>query len=77
MQWASHDAPQPGTRYLATYGDHAVVVAAGWETGPEEKKWLAGMQSAAFFVLGADDESEITVGRLKNQGLPLGPISCN
>ncbi len=76
MQWASKDAPIPGTRYLATYGEHAVVVSAGWETGPEETKWLAGMQPAAFFVLGADDKSQIRVGRLRDQSLPLGPIQC-
>lgn len=63
-------------KYLASYNGKNVVVLKKVETGPESPKWLGGMQAAAFYVLGADDESMIRLARLKSQDLPLGPIQC-
>ncbi len=73
MQWKK----APVAKYLVSYGGKHAAVMAKYETGPDDKKWLGGMQPAPFYALGADDESQIMIGKLKDQSTPLGPIVCN
>lgn len=77
MMWDKDSKPTPGTKFLVTFKDKAVVIAMGYETGPRDiKKWLGGLQGEVFYLLGATSNDQITIARLKDQSQKLGPISC-
>lgn len=66
----------PGDKWLVTYAGRSVVVLMKFETGPRDPAYLGGLQSEVFAELGASDTSKISIGRLKNQSLPLGKVEC-
>lgn len=75
MYWA--DAPDPGTRMILRGADgRAVVVAAGYETGPGDLSNIGGTTEEVHRYLGTVHESVLTLGFAVDQGLPLGPIAC-
>ncbi len=76
MMWASDKKPAPGTKFLASYNGKTVVFVMGYETGPSDSKWLGGLQGEVLYFLDANDESEITITKLKDQNLLPGPIVC-
>jgi hypothetical protein len=60
---------KPGT-------DLAVVVAAGYETGPGNLSNIAGTVEETHFFLKTGHKSTLTLGIAEDQGLPLGPRIC-
>lgn len=77
MMWAAGKKPAPGTRFLASFQGKSVVVIVGYETGPANASLLGGMQGEVLWYLGAKSEKDlITIGWLKDQSLPPGPITC-
>jgi hypothetical protein len=76
MMWRSGKKPSPGTRFLASHNGKNVVFVMGYECGPSQSKWLGGLQGEVFYLLGASDNSEITITKLKDQSLLPGPITC-
>lgn len=75
MMWTK--APKAGTKYLMKSGNKSVVVVMGYETGPGSKEWLGGCQGEVMWVLGATNNSQLTLlGELKDQSLSAGPINC-
>jgi len=73
MYWTSR--PYPGTKFLACT-NQCVVVAVGYETGPRSKKYLGGFQGEVHWFLGANSNSSVYWGRLKDQTINLGPVTC-
>jgi hypothetical protein len=76
MMWKSDGKPAPGTRFLASFNGKHVVIVLGYETGPNDPKWLGGFQGEVFHYLGADDSKKITIAKLKDQNLRPGPVQC-
>lgn len=77
MYWTSTTKPKPGTKFLArSPSGKRVVFVMGYETGPRDPKLLGGLQPEVHFLLGTDGSSQIEIGRLKDQSLPLGPVNC-
>ena len=75
MYWA--DRPERGTRMVLSSGDgRAVVVAAGYETGPGALTSIGGTTEEVHHYLGTGHLSELTLGFAVDQALPLGPIDC-
>ncbi len=75
MYWA--DRPEGGTRMILHGADgRAVVVAAGYETGPGNLDWVGGTTEEVHHYLGTGHGSELTLGFALDQSLPLGPIDC-
>jgi hypothetical protein len=54
----------------------AVVVAAGYETGPGDLDHVGGVTEEAHAYLGSSHSSTLTLGFAVDQSLPLGPIAC-
>jgi|GEM_PF-959788 len=76
MGWKARSKPAPGTRYLLTRGERAVVAIAGYEMGPNDVRLLGGVQAEVAYFLDADNESVLQVEYLVDQTLPPGPIRC-
>lgn len=76
MYWSSVNLPKYPTKYLiSTAAGKHVVVNMGYEQGPP-KQWVVGVQPEIRYFLGVQNEATVTVGRLKDQSLPYGPIDC-
>ncbi len=76
MYWTSAARPAKGTRMILrdpAGGSRAVVVAAGYETGPGDLAKIAGTTEEAHFYL---RERTLTLGIAEDQTLPLGPRVC-
>ncbi|MFO0550014.1 MAG: hypothetical protein U0271_16585 [Polyangiaceae bacterium] len=79
MYWTPEARPARGTRMIFRLPDdpsRAVVVAAGYETGPGDLSEIAGTPEETHFYLGTDHESVMTLGIATDQSLPLGPRRC-
>lgn len=77
LYFRAKDLPKHPTRYLVCSARKCVVVAFGHEIGPGSKKYIGGLTPEVFFSLEVDNESTLTLkGKLKDQTLPFGPISC-
>jgi hypothetical protein len=75
MYWS--DRPDAGTRMILQKSDGtAVVVAAGYETGPGDLDNVGGVGEEVHTYLGTGHESVLTLGFAVDQTLPLGPIAC-
>ena len=76
MYWRQR--PAGGTRMIASNPDNgrAVVVAAGWETGPGSNEAVAGVAEEVHDWLGTGHRSVLTLGFAEDPDLPLGPIDC-
>ncbi len=75
MYWS--DRPDEGTRMiLMNDSGRAVVVAAGYETGPGDLDSIGGVVEEAHAWLGSGHGSTLTLGFAVDQSLPLGPIEC-
>lgn len=74
MFWTAANKPKPGTRFLATRAGKAVVAVMGYETGPSDPSYIAGLQGEVISYLGGQDN--ITIGRSVDQSLVPGPVVC-
>jgi hypothetical protein len=57
-------------------GKRAVVVAAGYETGPGNLTNVGGTPEETHFYMGTTHQSTMTLGIATDQGLPFGPREC-
>ncbi len=76
MMWAKGTRPKKGTRFLLSANGRNVVVQAGFETGPASENFVGGVTREVHYWLGSSSKSDITIARLKNQTIPLGPVDC-
>jgi hypothetical protein len=78
MYWTKDARPDRGTRMVLRdpAGDRAVVVAAGYETGPGNLANIGGTTEETHFYLGTGHKSVLTLGLASDQDLPLGPRVC-
>jgi hypothetical protein len=75
MYWA--DRPGGGTRMiLQNDAGLAIVVAAGYETGPGNLDYIGGTVEEVHQYLGTGHGSPLTLGFAADETLPLGPIDC-
>ena len=78
MMWDKQSKPSAGTKFVAKFKGKAVVFVMGYETGPADlNKWLGGLQGEVFYYLNATAKDDIEIGRLKDQSLEVGPVSCD
>ena len=78
MYWTRSARPARGTRMLIRIPgtNRAVVVAAGYETGPGNLKHIGGTTEETHFYLGTKHLSTMTLGIAVDQTLPFGPRIC-
>jgi hypothetical protein len=79
MYWTAGSRPVRGTRMILRLpGDpsRAVVVAAGYETGPGDLAMIGGTTEETHFYLGTQHQDEMTLGLAADPTLPLGPRRC-
>jgi len=74
--WTSAARPPRGTRMVLRDGARAVVVAAGYETGPGDLSFIGSTAEEAHFYLGTTHGGVLTLGLAVDPGLPLGPRTC-
>lgn len=76
MYWTIDNMPPYPTKYLIKYKNAAVVVNMGYEQGPPKSAGIVGIQPEIAYFLGAPNQVTVTVGKLKDQSLPYGPVIC-
>ncbi len=78
MYWTSKSRPPKGTPMILRKPGTplAVVVAAGYETGPGNLANIAGTVEETHFFLGTGHQSTLTLGLASDTQLPLGPRIC-
>jgi hypothetical protein len=79
MYWTSQARPPRGTRMILRDpqgGSRAVVVAAGYETGPGNLAHIGGTPEETHFYMGTTHLDPMTLGIATDQSLPLGPRIC-
>jgi len=79
MYWTAAARPPKGTRMILQKGDdlsRAVVVAAGYETGPGDLSSIGGTPEETHYYLGTEHHSVMKLGIATDQTLPLGPRRC-
>jgi hypothetical protein len=78
MYWTAKSRPKAGTRMILRKPgtDRAVVVSAGYETGPGNLAHVAGTPEETHFYLGTGHLSVLDVGIAVDQKLALGPRRC-
>jgi hypothetical protein len=79
MYWTPASRPPRGTRMILRRPDnptHAVVVAAGYDTGPADLSRVGGASEEAFFVLRSAHDDAMELGFAADPSLPLGPRRC-
>ena len=76
MMWANGERPKRGTKFLLEANGRAVVVVAGYETGPGQEQYLGGVTREVHMWLGTSNNSKIKVSLLQSQYEPLGPVTC-
>ena len=77
MNWAPDTKPDPGTRFLLGYKGKHVILAAGFETGPRQRKFLGGVTPEVHNYLGVMNETKgLSLGYLQDQTLAPGPVEC-
>jgi hypothetical protein len=80
MYWTAAARPAKGTRMILrdpNAGSRAVVVAAGYETGPGDLSHVAGTPEETHFYMGTTHLDPMTIGIAVDQTLPLGPRICH
>ena len=77
MYWTSADRPAKGTRMILRIPgtSRAVVVAAGYETGPGDLAKIGGTPEETHYYLGPNTV-QWTLGIATDQTLPYGPRVC-
>ncbi len=78
MRWTPSARPPPGTRMIARVPGtpRAVVLAAGFETGPSDLTHLGGVSEETHAYLGTTHLAPLTLGFAADLSLPLGPRDC-
>lgn len=78
MYWTSAGRPAKGTRMILREpgGKRAVVVAAGYETGPGDLTNVGGTPEETHFYMGTTHQSTMKLGIATDQSLPFGPREC-
>ena len=78
MYWTSSARPAKSTRMFvkAPNGNRAVVVSAGFETGPGDLSMIGGTPEESHFYLGTEHGSTLTLGVATDQSMSLGPRIC-
>ena len=79
MYWTATARPDKGTRMILrdpTGGSRAVVVAAGYETGPGNLDHIGGTPEETHFYMGTSHLDEMQIGIAVDQTLPFGPRVC-
>jgi len=76
MYW--RDRPARGERMLVRDPESglAVVVSAGWETGPGDPSRAGGTTEEVHDYLGTGHLDTLELGFLMDLGAPLGPVRC-
>jgi hypothetical protein len=79
MYWTSAARPARGTRMILRMPNtnRAVVVAAGYETGPGNLSFIGGTPEETHFYFGTTHGSVMQLGLAVDQSLPLGPRTCS
>ena len=79
MYWTSAARPARSTRMIFRQPgtSRAVVVSAGYETGPGDLTFVGGTPEETHFYLGTTHGSVLTLGIATDQTLPLGPRVCS
>ena len=79
MYWTAGARPERGTRMILREpggGGRAVVVAAGYETGPGNLDHIGGTPEESHFYLGTQHLDPLQLGIAVDQTLPFGPRVC-
>jgi hypothetical protein len=78
MYWTAQARPKKGTRMILRdpNGARAVVVAAGYETGPGNLAHIGGTPEETHFYMGTTHLSPMKIGIATDQSLPFGPRVC-
>ncbi len=78
MYWTAAARPERGTRMILRdpNGTRAVVVAAGYETGPGNLAHIGGTPEESHFYLGTHHLDTLQLGLASDPSLPLGPRTC-
>ena len=79
MFWTAAARPSKGTRMILrdpNGGTRAVVVAAGYETGPGDLSYVGGTPEETHFYMGTQHQSPMQLGIATDQTLPFGPRVC-
>lgn len=79
MYWTAAARPEKGDRMILrdpNGGSRAVVVAAGYETGPGNLSNIGGTTEETHFYLDTGHLSDLQLGIAVDQSLPLGPRVC-
>ncbi len=79
MYWTSAARPAKGTRMILRDpfgGSRAVVVAAGYETGPGDLSRIGGTTEETHFYMDTGHLDDMQLGIAVDQTLPLGPRVC-
>jgi hypothetical protein len=58
-------------------GNRAVVVAAGYETGPGNLERIGGTPEESHFYMGTHHLDTLQLGIATDQSLPYGPRTCD
>ena len=80
MYWTKSARPEKGTRMILrdpNNGSRAVVVAAGYESGPGNLEHVGGTPEETHFYMGTSHLDPMTIGIAKDPSLPLGPRICH
>ncbi len=79
MYWTSAARPARSTRMILRQpgSSRAVVVSAGFETGPGDLTWVGGTPEETHFYMSTTHGSVLTLGIATDQSLPLGPRVCS
>ena len=79
MYWTKESRPARGTRMIMRLpgSQRAVVVAAGYETGPGDLTNIGGTTEETHFYLGTGHKSVLSLGIAADQSIPLGPRTCD
>jgi hypothetical protein len=78
MYWTSAARPARGTRMIVRIPgtSRAVVVAAGYETGPGDLSRIGGTPEETHFYMGTSHLGTMQLGIATDQTLPFGPRVC-
>ncbi len=78
MYWTADARPDRGTRMILRDpgGTRAVVVAAGYETGPGNLEHIGGTTEETHFYLGTHHLDTLQLGVAVDPSLPIGPRVC-
>ena len=79
MYWTADARPDRGTRMIVREpggGPRAVVVAAGYETGPGDLSRVGGTPEETHFYMGTTHLDPMQIGIAVDQALPFGPRRC-